>query len=282
MKLVNLSDTILVFALSLSSCVPAAVTNIPVQTEKLTALPTFTATPAPTLAITPTLTPPTTLEPHQVEESIEAFFQKPTNCPAPCFWGIVPGQTTIGEATNIFIQLGLQIKHTNFDGKDLYGVGYFFGNGFSSIILTVEDGSVTNLETSFLPDKQKVGAPRDWLAYSPETLINQYGTPSKVDFFVGRAAPTPLHSIVMYFYTVNLIVEYSGADIIADMVTLQVCPLVNQVDSVRIWIGRNTQSAPPVGVPLEKATSLTLDEYAELMTSGSENACFNLEGQVFP
>lgn len=286
MKPLNCSCVALAFVVALSSCVPADATIAPARTKVFTPLPTVTvistAVSTPTAPIAFTLTPPIALEPHQASDAIRDFFQEPTNCSAPCFWGIIPGQTKIDDAKNIFFELGLEIIHTPLDGKDLYGVEYFFGNGFSSIVLVEEDGIVSTLETSILPNEQESAGLREWLAYSPETLINQYGTPSRVDFFVGRAAPTPLHSMIMYFDTLDLIVEYSGADIVMDMSTLKVCPLVSQVDSVRLWIGRNPQYLPPAGVPLEDASSLTLEEFSELMFGDPIDACFNLKAEKFP
>lgn len=280
MKRKRYSYLALVFVLAVSSCVPAVQTVMPAQTESSTPLATLTleSTLEPTFAVK---TPPT-LEPDQADGAIRAYLQKPTSCSAPCFWEIVPGKTTIGEASGIFMRLGLQINHTTFNGKDLYGVEYFFGKGLSSITLTVENGIVRNLETNILPDEQGVEAPREWLAYSPEILIKQFGTPSKVDLFVGRAAPTPLHSMVLYFDTVELIVEYSGVEIITDMATLKVCPLTAQVDSVRLWMGDLPQYPPPTGVPLEDGTSLTLESFSELMVGNPNDACFNLKTEKFP
>ena len=128
------------------------------------------------------------------------------------------------------------------------------------------------------PEKEKAGSPRKWLAYSPETLINRYGSPSKVNFNVDRGE-APSYGMVMYFDSKKLIVEYYSYDLGARW---QVCPLLNQMDSVWLWMGRDPQYPPLEDVPLEKATSMTIEEFSKLMTGIPSKACFILKEEVFP
>jgi len=228
------------------------------------------------------LTPPVALEPEQAKETIRTLLREPVDCSAPCFWGIVPGQTTLGEAKNIFTRLGLPVASTTYEKKDFHGIVYKLNSGLSiDVTLTMRDNIVENLRVEILPEKQKE-VPREWQAYSPETLIARYGTPSRVDFFLGRAAPTPDYSMVLYFDTEDLIVEYFGYDYTFDGTFVQTCPLINQWDDVRVWMGKNPQYPPSDGVSLEDATSLTLEEFAVLMTGDPQNACLKLKESVFP
>ena len=88
----------------------------------------------------------------------------------------------------------------------------------------------------------------------------------------------------MYFDALDLIVSYSGTDLIFGKVPSRVCPLSAQFDSAWLWIGKN-----PLYPPLEAGTksieevaSITLDEFVELMTGDPDQACFIFDGGVFP
>lgn len=110
----------------LSGCVPAKSITIPIPTL---------FQPTPTSIVLPiesaTLTPLATLQSEQAQETIKTLLQEPVDCPAPCFWGIIPERTTLNEAINIFNHLDLPIWHNTLDNKELYGIDYKFDNGLS-------------------------------------------------------------------------------------------------------------------------------------------------------
>ena len=285
MKLIHRLYLPLVITFVLSGCVPGNSTMIPTQAEVQLPSPTFiqpTSTPITTPTETVTLTLHASMEPEKAKETMRTLLQEPVDCESPCFWGITSGQTTLDEAKNIFTKLGLQIKSTNFQGKDFYGVAYDFDSGLSIIItLTVQGEIVTDLKVDITPETQKPGVPRDWLAYSPETLIKRYGLPSDVKFFVGRG-PNPSYSMIMYFDAVDLIIHYDSYEIYSN---LQICALFDQMDYVRIWLGKDPKYPPisdPSIIPLEQATSMTMAEFSELMTGDPNKVCFNLKEEAFP
>lgn len=193
----------------------------------------------------------------------------------------MPGQTTLGEAQNIFIKFGLQMKFTSARGQTkFYEIDYESVDSLSVLsLLTSRNGIVENLRIYITPEKQQLGVLREWSAYSPETLIKRYGIPSKVNFFFGGAAPNPSYAMDMYFDSKDLMVEYYSYNLGPN---LQVCPLRNQMSSVRVWMGENPVNPPPDAVLLEKATSLTMEEFTELMTGDPNAACFNLNIGAFP
>lgn len=273
---------LLAIALLLSSCLSTQST-IPTQTQILiltfTSVPSsFTVTPTSTQTATPT--PPATLNPEQAKSVIRALLQTPEDCQVPCFWHIVPGKTAFDEAKNIFAHLGLTLKSTTSEGnKKIYSAVYETENGLQIIpILKVQDGIVTDLRIDIHPEPQKTGALREWLNYSPETLIGQYGSPSRVDFFVGRG-PNPSYSMSMYFDSVKLLTRYVSYDLGSH---LQACPINGQMDSVNVWLDQSLYAPPSDWVPLEQATSLTMDEFSKLMTDDPRKACFHLKEQKFP
>lgn len=268
-------------------CTPIASTVVPEWTETRalspTAIPstsTPTSTPRPTW--TSTLTPPVTLAPLKAEETIRALVQEPLDCMAPCFWGITPGLTTLGEAKNVFIHLGMSTQNITYQGKDFYSTDYDFESGLSiTITLTVlfDPRVVENLRVGIHPEKQKAGVPREWSAYSPETLIKRYGAPTRVRFWTDWG-PMPFFDMVMYFEAVDLIVEYSGYIVAGGIGFPHFCPLTDQFDFIRVWMGSDPQYLPFEGTSLEQATSMTMEEFTELMTGTPSKTCFDLNEEV--
>lgn len=270
-------------AILLSGCVSSGLMITPTWTEtqfpSLTSIPlTSTKTPPPTQ--TATLTPPATLEPEKAKETMKTLLQEPVDCLAPCFWGIIPDQTTLGEAINIFARLGLQIRNTTYQHKDFYGIRYEFDSSLSIIAtLTVQADIVTDLTVDINPETQKAGVGREWLSYSPDTLIKQYGPPSMVNFSLGRG-PLTSFTMYMYFDAADLLIEYHTRDLRA---RLQICPLNDQIDFIGIWMGKNLTYVPAIDlIPLEEATALKMVEFSKLMTGDPNKACFNLKSEVFP
>ena len=286
MKHLNCLYLFLSLAVALSGCISSEAIITPTRTQiqppsPTSIPPTYTLTPYPTQAAT--LTQPATLEPEQAKEAIGKLLREPMDCLAPCFWEIVPGQTMLGDAQEILTHLGLKINSTTQENKEFYGTSYNFDNGLSiRVILTIQDTVVKNIRIKITPETHQLGASRKWLAYSPEILINRYGSPSRVDFFVGRGTPSVSYAMVMYFDAVDLIVEYSGYDIETRTTSFRVCPLTNQFDSVRIWLGENPENPPGDAMPLENASLITLEEFSKLMTGNSDEVCIYLKEEIFP
>ena len=258
---------------------PTAMSSLPSDTPS----PTVTGTPLVTLepaqaieTIEPlvTVAPLGTLEPAQARATIEPLLRDPMNCPVPCFWGIVPGTTSLDEAKAFFSRLGFAI----FEGIDPNSGRYFdtitydtrTGYDFSATLQPDSRNLVENIVVTPHLSRPKEGSPREWIAYSPETLIKRYGTPSRVEFAVGLG-PNIGINMIMYFDASNLIVNYSGYD----MTPKKFCPLTAPFDFVRVWIGENPPDTPSFPTwPLDKATSLTVDQFSQLMLGDPKKACF--------
>jgi len=270
----------------LASCIPHVVaTSQYVETPSFIPVsPTLTITPTETEMPTPTQ--PATLTPLQAEK-IRTLLQEPIDCSAPCFWGITPQQTTFAEATNIFASLGLQPIHTlTQSSQEFYAIQYHIEFGLEiSILLTVQDDIVKTLDAGMNVPRE-VTIPRKWSAYSPETLIKRYGAPSRVGFTLTDIYPNNgiSGSMTMYFDSVDMIVLYVGTEegFLKDQKSFNLCPLNNGIHFVNIWMGGESSSHPPSPqVPLERATSLTLENFSKLMLGDPNKACFNLKGDAF-
>jgi hypothetical protein len=265
-----------------STTIPTISISFPTPTG-IVSLPSDT--PSPT--ITPT--PLATLEPTQVWETLQPLIKEPMNCAVPCFWGIIPGKTSLDEARSFFSHLGFtpfegMDRNTPSSGMYFYTISYDSGSGYpSSVTLYASNNLVEDIVVDPDIPKPKEGSPREWIAYSPETLIKRYGSPSRVVFAgasQGLAGSPPVIGIdmIMYFDTSDLIVNYSGVG----MTPNSFCPLTAPFDFVRLWIGSYPPEAPSFQtMPLEEATSLTMDQFTQLMTGDPKKACFKLKEELF-
>ena len=277
--------TLSIIASILVGCEPSDLTVRATQAEQLstsTVVPpgSFTRTATFTLPLTTTV-PINTLEPGKTNEMVKMLLREPMDCSAPCFWGIMPGQTRADDARGVFSHLGLKTIVISHD-IDFYNVIYELDSGLSiGVNLSVQNNLVETISVVITPAKQQSGSTREWSSYSPDTLIKRYGSPSRVEF-VADWGPRSSFSMIIYFDSVDMIVEYTGYDVIPRQKGLsRVCPLISQFDSVRIWLGENPIYPPHDGISVEKATTLTIDEFSNLMKGDQNDACFIFNGDVF-
>jgi hypothetical protein len=231
-----------------------------------------------TLASALTPTQVNTLESTQAMEMLESLLKNPMNCSVPCFFGIIPGKTHVDEVRNLFSRLGFSYR----EGKDFYNEDESFystgygsensGNGFSAVF-DYSGTFVDNINvTPYITRQTDENSPRSWIAYSPETLIKRYGTPMDVEFGVDWQQSISI-AMVMYFSSPDLSVLYEGYD----MDNFRFCPLTAPFDYVNVLIGPTPKLlSMDRTVSLEKATSLTLDQFAQLMLGDPKKACFSI------
>jgi len=226
------------------------------------------------------------LDPKDIEKTVKPLLQDPMNCTVPCFWGITPGKTSMDEARLIFSHLGLK-PYEGIDpnsGRDFYSIAYESSNGRDSYVtLYPSSNQVTNIVIKPEINKQKEGSLREWTAYSPATLIKKFGQPSYLDLYLAWPGGGGSEVILnIYFETLDLVVQYTGENIFpSSNHSPQLCPLTAPFDYVRLWLGPKPPDPPLVGVPLEQATSLSMDMFTQLMLGDPQDACFTIKGDVF-
>ncbi len=278
-----------IMILAVTGCAPSDNTITPSQTNTpppSTLTPTITATqPSPTVTPTSTPTPVDTLEPEIASATLEPLLRDPLNCSEPCFWGIIPGQTDFEEAKLFFSRLGfIPFEGTDDEfGGQFYTISYETKNGEdSSVTLLALSNKVESITITPRIIRQEEGSSREWIAYSPETLIKKFGPPSRVEWALDWG-PNFVITMTMYFDSINLIAFYSGYNMIADRPrSPRVCPLTDPFDHVQLWMGENPPHQPSFEtVSLEEATSLTIEQFTQLMLGDPQQACFVVNGDVF-
>jgi hypothetical protein len=263
-----------------------------IPTATVVSLPTATITPLPSLTPTPTITatieippsstptpiiaPQATLEPTEAAQVVLSLIRDEVSCQAPCIWGIVPEQTTLTEASSILTRLGLNqwidMDHGTAGGYIEYNDGLEVSLGVGS-----KNDIVEKVELGISPSETSQ-EPRAWLAYSPETLINQYGNPSNVYLFLGRG-PLTGFVILMYFEQVNISILYYFRDLGDNN---KICPITDEFDSIDSTLGESKLELYSDGVSLEKGTGMTIEEFSNKMTGDPSKACFYIKPDNFP
>ncbi len=299
MNVIKGSGLILFLILNIIGCTQATPSIIPTQEIKTsstintraTITPSQIATPISTKSVSPspstTLTPTMvdTLEPELAQETIQPLFGEPLNCEEPCFWGIIPGKTSFNEAKNIFSHLGYIpfVGKDQYTGRDFYTITINNNEGElnSYVTLFPENNIVKNIEITPDITQTVAGTHRSWIAYSPETLIKQFGKPSKVGIALDYG-PNFAMAMIMYFDEPQLIAFYGGYNMVPDRPNNPLlCPSTAPFDKVTLYMGENPPNPPLEGMPLEKATSLTIDQFTQLMMSDPQKACFTVNGELF-
>jgi hypothetical protein len=267
---------------------PVMDTVVPTSMPTMAITETPSPTSTPTLEITETSSPTATqtllatLRPESVKETMQPFLKDPMNCANPCFLGITPRKTRTDEVRALFSPLGLKHREGTDpnSGRDFYSFAYETSAGLDShVILYTSNNFVENIEITPEITRQTDGSPRQWIAFSFETLIKKFGKPSRVEFAFDPGQGNITVNMILYFDPIDLIALYSGYE---PPHSSQLCPFTFPFSDVRLWMGAGPLNPPTFPtVPLEMATSLTVDQFTQLMLGDPKNACFTLNWDVF-
>jgi hypothetical protein len=271
-----------------------------VPTDTVSPFPTITATPTvtkislPTVTASPTYLPTNTptflpsLEPTQAIEVIQRFLSHGMDCQSPCFLGIIPGKTSIEQAVNILTRLRASPLSPTTQHDNYYTSLEFKDDKSIFIFLELANKVVKNIELSIGLDNQKEApVEKIWRGFSPDVLLKKYGNLTQVgiDLVFSPSPPdSPSENIhynlILYFEPLDLTVEYE-LGLIKDDRVLKICPLTDRYEGMRIFLGKDPANRPDFRLSLEKASSLTLEQFSDLMTQKSEPACFDVSKEAF-
>jgi hypothetical protein len=297
MKQFTIHSLILLIPLILVGCAPSSSTMQPPQEiqspnpthllESNTISPTYTFIPVISELPLPTTTHPpfTTLDPETVIKTMQPLLEDPFNCSTPCFMGITPGKTTIEQVKAFYGPLGFRQREGKaniYTDKQYYSVGYEdVIKRDSNVTFLYSNSLIENIEITPDIPKQKEGAPREWTAYSPETLIRKYGQPSRVEFAIDWG-PSLTLSMILFYDKLDLIALYSGSGMFQGHPNSpRLCPLTAPFDYISLFLGPKSGNPPLfTSVPLEKATSLTIDQFTQLLIQNPRDACITLNGDA--
>lgn len=235
----------------------------------------FSSTPIQELA---TVTP----VPKEILDQVYWLFKDNGGCQFPCWWEIVPGQTTLEEAVNLFEPIILSWnEYTNYadrDGIKYYIFAFYFPvedewNIQTSFLLSVreKDNVIESISTNM--DAHHIG-----LHYLPE-ILSQYGKPESI--LVNGSAGGGGYFMNLYMYypqhgflsTHQFRVENGEKK----MGSTEICSALQTYSGLMLWdpdsnVSINMLSEMWPGywygdfLPLEQVSKLSMDEFYNAFT----------------
>jgi hypothetical protein len=226
----------------------------------------------------------------EIQFQVEELMRNNSNCTAPCFWGIVPGRTDLLKSANIIFPLGtLELPIFDKNGYAFYNAYINYADKIKIDITVGEFQSIIeNLKVNMSNISGKPLSNFDYEAFSLNNILESYGTPSSIEFWLSTPTEfTTSDSIAynyrLYYVTKELVIEYSGQQPTSKFTdSLKVCPLKDKsIDKVVFNLGINANNFPSSGIHPDNAISLATQEFTSLMVDDPEKACFSINSDAF-
>jgi hypothetical protein len=307
-RLRECTSLLLLCCLSMSGCIffsnplhAPTVTFAPSPIISLT--PTFTLEPTSTPTFTPTSG--STLSIDQILANIFNALKTNNGCRYPCWLGITPGLTSRDDALNLLEHIGLTpIFDTHMGGYTdvIWYPDPSVGNSISYDI-HLEDNVVSYIYILGQGYHNRTWFIRTWNSISPEAIIMQYGTPSRIwiESFAsvcegsGPCITSPYY--LWLFYDVQgFLIKYEG--IVDLQSTFTFCPTFSELGnlggSIEIYLKSLEDTRPLEDLSglqavtlentksLESITGMSLDEFAAHYRQNDQSFCFSTPREIWP
>lgn len=226
-----------------------------------------TRTPAATSTVTPTRAP--TLAPGQAQAVVLELLRTNGNCELPCWWGLVPGQTTWDEALALLEPIASRIAE--------YGQPNVTPNRAEVFFLTLpKEVSSPYIQLDFAMQSGVVErilvSGFEWPDYQLPQLLSGYGQPNEVWIHTEGFTPEAyrLFGLVLLYTQRGVLVSYSTEGELAGS-TIQGCFQGNP--SLWLWHGDRSMTFTEAAelfswdvqnvlyLPLSDATGMTVDMF---------------------
>lgn len=272
----------------------------PTPLRTATSIPTLipfsiaTTTPTPQILPTtvPTITP--TLTVTEKEAILYNLFESYTTCLLPCWWGIVPGQTSWFDIKGQLIRLSYDLS-SYYQESELIGIELVFpGIEFYRVFhasFGIKDKIIQTIDSAVIPIP----------AYALSKILTTYGQPSEVwlrsQSFVNPETGTLPVSINLWYPTYGFILGYvESYSSMAEDGTITSCLGEETTIHITIWepsqvnmldytqVAQQTVWFRPNGyeLPLEEATDLTLETFYNTYRDASVAPCIQTPSDIWP
>lgn len=256
---------------------PTAATETLINNQIVRPSQTVSPSKAATQEMFPTAVPMT-------NQSVSELFQTNSNCAEPCFWGIVPGQTQLGQVQAWAAANEIELRNPTPNHFD-FGYSPAVGLG-ASVLLEVEEDVITGLEAEILGFEDPTILKSSYLAFSPEAILQAFGEPSQIGINTeGPHEPNAPQDKVLFDFTffydeINFTIYFSGGPIDRSINnTYELCPGKDKLTYIRLWLGDYRKGMPNRGyiTTLDEITTITTDEFTKQLSESPDNFCFSLD-----
>ena len=200
------------------------------------------------------------------------------------FLGSRAKKTSISESIDFLSSIGRKIARGKDGNLNYYTTVLRFKEDLIiSIILWEKGGLLDSINVDIGATNDQIFVD-DLMAFTPKNIMEEYGSPAKTSFFLSYPTEQTTSNNVDYGYTLQyqrLILQYYGQRVPAQSL-VYACPMLDTgLRGLKLWLGEKPKHPPPDGVDLEIATSLTLDDFYQLMIGNPDEACIELNAAAF-
>lgn len=217
-------------------------------------------------------------------------------CVLPCWFGIVPGETSFNDAMLLAKNGGMSPKILEVEGGE-------FEQAFSAethvepsfaiyVVAMANQGVVQRLQVQIDDlDQEKTPFEEGFDAYQVKQIIERYGPPDKVFFDFVPDAPTPgpfpriylPYRLLLLYEREGFSITYSGMTLFKE--TISICPSFeeNKIDRMDILIQQKGASdswlLPPYRkrwLSLEEMNGMGMQAFYDLFDAQNPKPCFEI------
>lgn len=280
----NPSAVVITYPTSTRTSAPS--TSTPTHTPSPTQTQTLTPTRTPTI----TWTPLPTIQPDERLDTMLDLLYTNANCQLPCWWGIIPGETSWASARR-FLQ--------TFDPHVFVGGEYDLDEGFVVIanIFVPEEIYSVRMGQYFHVNNDEIKVMEISLGKIPTfnlpTVLNDYGRPDEVWL---HTIPEEIQgdlpfSIVLYYGQLGIAITYHiQAEETEDYI--QGCFNINRAGQMALWAPYLEWSFDEVvsqtnnlGLPwrlLEDITDMDTESFYQIFREPGDDNCINVPKENLP
>ena len=293
---------LLIISFALAGCQEVSATPSPQPTATRTAIP---ATATPTMpkkivtvtlrtTFTPSKTPAPTLSSEQISTQISDYLQNNGGCDLPCWWGIVPGETSWETAESILAPIASN-RFGWKTGKDFEAAFYF------QYIPNADQPGLYDLWVN-LQIKENVialisiGNIENLSMYYISELLKTYGKPDEVWMFTSNGDNNPQFTdpfvdILLFYYKQGFMAYYSNYGTLTNDI-IHVC--FQESGFMDLWRPGDVNTITDYGIlfevatdlvtirrPLDEVTELNMDRFFNIFTS-NDNPCLEIDQKIWP
>jgi hypothetical protein len=245
-----------------------------------------------------------TLTAAERENYILGLLRSNKQCDLPCWWGIIPGSTSWAETEKFILHLGAKTSVFPTSGEFIWhatgGFDLLDRGVHNDVTFFESQGIVAAIEIHTGGEANPKEFQADWGNFSPEQLITVYGRPSRVwlQSYSSADGGTPTsvpYSLWIFYDKLGFLIRYSGA--VRYKSIYRICPALNDEGggvTIDLYLRSSSDPMPleklvelmgadrPYTLPLESATTLTLDEFYNLFLQKDKIACIETPRDIWP
>ncbi len=278
-------------AILIASCAPVASPTIEVSAS---IVPTATSTLQPTatstrVVVTPPPTSIPTLEPEIAAATVAALLETNNGCELPCWWGIVPGETTWEEALSLVTTFDGTIQDlvpADDEGLNYIRVGIPFRATNGELMLLSQSYGVRNGIVEIIE-----ASAGDFPNYSLSSLLAKLGKPSEIRIKTSSPVFAELFMYDLFYPEKGVLALYVGQATLVNE-TVVACPAIHVWPGFKFWDppngptsfweGRasgelfpvNPNDNPETYLSIDLIAGLTIEEFYEIYLNPEAKECF--------